>query len=122
MSMGLGMIYNSFQEINSILKKSLSDLSDPKNREYALLVITNFARHETIRKLINSEENMNELFTLFSDIMNIQGEQALQILTNTTFPDGWQDLSKSDLQNAAYQFTYRFCEKFLVFYSEYKDN
>jgi hypothetical protein len=71
MSMGLGMIYNSFQEINSILKKSLSDLSDPKNREYALLVITNFARHETIRKLINSEENMNELFTLFSDIMNI---------------------------------------------------
>jgi len=93
MSMGLGMIYNSFQEINSILKKSLSDLSDPKNREYALLVITNFARHETIRKLINSEENMNELFTLFSDIMNIQGEQALQILSKTTFPDGWQDLT-----------------------------
>ncbi len=72
MSMGLGMIYNSFKEINSILKKSLADLTDPKNREYALLVITNFARHETIRKLINNEENLHELFTLFSDIMNIQ--------------------------------------------------
>ena len=71
MSMGLGMIYNSFKEINSILKKALSDLSEPKNREYALLVITNFARHETIRKLINSEENLNELFTLFGDIINI---------------------------------------------------
>ena len=55
MSMGLGMIYNSFQEINAILKKSLEDLTNPKNREYALLVITNFARHETIRKLINNE-------------------------------------------------------------------
>lgn len=55
MSMGLGMIYNSFQEINAILKSSLSDLSNHKNREYALLVITNFARHETIRKLINNE-------------------------------------------------------------------
>jgi hypothetical protein len=95
--MGLGMIYNSFQEINAILKKSLSDLSDPKNREYALLVITNFARHETIRKLINSEENMIELFTLFSDIMNIQREQALTILRETSFPDGYQDLGKSDL-------------------------
>lgn len=36
-----------------------------------MLVITNFARHETIRKLINSEENLNELFTLFGDILNI---------------------------------------------------
>ncbi len=71
MSMGLGMIYNSFKEINQILKRSLYDLNDPKNREYALLVITNFARHETIRKLINSEENLNELFTLFGDILNI---------------------------------------------------
>ena len=74
MSMGLGMTYNSFQEINHILKRSLANLSDPKNQEYALLVITNFARHETIRKLINSEENLAELFTLFSDIMNIQAE------------------------------------------------
>lgn len=71
MSMGLGMIYNSFSEINAILKKSLSDLSTKKNREYALLVITNFSRHETIRKLINNEENLNELFTLFTDIVNI---------------------------------------------------
>lgn len=80
MSMGLGMIYNSFQEINQILKRSLADLQDPKNQEYGLLVITNFARHETIRKLINSEENMAELFTLFSDIMNIQAEHALKAL------------------------------------------
>ena len=71
MSMGLGMIYNSFSEINEILKNSLLDLSNEKNKEYALLVITNFARHETIRKLINNEENLNELFTIFSDIMNI---------------------------------------------------
>ena len=71
MSMGLGMIYNSFSEINEILKKSLSDLSNAKNKEYALLVITNFARHETIRKLINNEGNLNELFTIFADIMNI---------------------------------------------------
>ncbi len=74
MSMGLGMIYNSFQEINQILKRSLEDLTNPKNREYALLVITNFARHETIRKLINNEENLAELFTLFSDILNIQAD------------------------------------------------
>jgi len=52
----------------------LSNLNDPKNQEYALLVITNFARHETIRKLINTEENLAELFNLFSDIMNIQSE------------------------------------------------
>ena len=97
MSMGLGMIYNSFQEINSILKKSLHDLSDAKNREYALLVITNFARHETIRKLINSEDNLNELFTLFSDIMDIQREHALRILGDTTFPGGYQELAKTDL-------------------------
>lgn len=71
MSMGLGMIYTSFHDINSILKTSLKDLTNPKNREYALLVITNFARHETIRKLINTEENLNELFTLFSDILKI---------------------------------------------------
>lgn len=61
MSMGLGMIYNSFSEINTILKKSLKDLDNPKNKEYALLVITNFARHETIRKLINNENNFEEL-------------------------------------------------------------
>ena len=72
MSMGLGMIYNSFSEINGILKSALSDLSNEKNKEYALLVITNFARHETIRKLINNEENLNELFTIFSDILKIQ--------------------------------------------------
>jgi hypothetical protein len=102
MSMGLGMIYNSFQEINQILKRSLADLQDPKNQEYGLLVITNFARHETIRKLINSEENMAELFTLFSDIMNIQAEHALKALNETTFPDGYCDLSKSELQTSAY--------------------
>lgn len=122
MSMGLGMIYDSFKEINSILKRSLYDLNDPKNREYALLVITNFARHETIRKLINSEENLNELFTLFGDILSIQSEQALSVINNTTFPGGYQDLGKTDLQLAAYQFIQRFCEKFLVFYTEYKDN
>lgn len=122
MSMGLGMIYDSFQEINAILKKSLTDLTDPKNKEYALLVITNFARHETIRKLINSEENLTELFTLFSDILNIQNEQALKVINDTTFPGNYQDLSKTDLQLASYQFVYRFCEKFLVFYTEYKDN
>lgn len=72
MSMGLGMIYNSFQEINSILKQSLTDLTNSKNREYALLVITNFARHETIRKLVNNEQNLNELFTLLHEIMKIQ--------------------------------------------------
>ncbi len=87
MSMGLGMIYNSFQEINAILKRSLSDLSDEKNREYALLVITNFSRHETIRKLINTEDNMVELFTLFCDIMQIQSEQALKTIESTEFPD-----------------------------------
>ena len=58
MSMGLGMIYTSFSEINTILKNSLTDLSNPKNKEYALLVITNFARHETIRKLVNNQENL----------------------------------------------------------------
>ena len=71
MSMGLGMIYNSFSEINGILKSALADLSNDKNKEYALLVITNFARHETIRKMINNEENLNELFSIFSDIMSI---------------------------------------------------
>jgi hypothetical protein len=74
MSMGLGMIYNSFSEINAILKHALSDLDSTKNREYALLVITNFARHETIRKLINSETNLNELFSLFEDILKIQSD------------------------------------------------
>lgn len=97
MSMGLGMIYNSFQEINAILKRSLTDLSDAKNREYALLVITNFSRHETIRKLINTEENMIELFTLFSDIMQIQAEQALKTIEETEFPDNYCDLSKNEL-------------------------
>jgi hypothetical protein len=97
MSMGLGMIYTSFKEINAILKKALADLTDPKNREYALLVLTNFARHETIRKLINTEENLAELFTLFGDICAIQGDQALSVLDATTFPNGYQDLTKSDL-------------------------
>ena len=86
------------------------------------MVITNFARHETIRKLINNEENLVELFTLFGDIINIQNEQALKVINETTFPNNYQDLEKSDLQLAAYQFIYRFCEKFLVFYTEYKDN
>ena len=71
MSMGLGMIYNSFQEINIILKASLADLSTSKNQENALLVITNFARYETIRKFINNEENLCDLFTLIEDIMKI---------------------------------------------------
>jgi hypothetical protein len=92
MSMGLGMIYNSFKEINAILKNALSDLNDPKNREYALLVITNFARHETIRKLINSEDSLTELFSLFSDILNIQNEQALKAINETSFPNNYSDL------------------------------
>jgi hypothetical protein len=92
MSMGLGMIYNSFKDINAILKNALSDLNDPKNREYALLVITNFARHETIRKLINSEDNLTELFSLFSDIFNIQNEQALKAINETSFPNNYSDL------------------------------
>lgn len=97
MSMGLGMIYNSFSDINQILKKSLSDLTNEKNREYALLVITNFSRHETIRKLINNEENLSELFTLFADIVRIQNDQAIQVIESTTFPGGYQNLGKSEL-------------------------
>ena len=62
------------------MKKALTDLSNNKNKEYALLVITNFARHETIRKLINNEENLNELFTLFNDIVKIQSDQVLSAL------------------------------------------
>lgn len=122
MSMGLGMIYNSFSEINQILKKSLADLSSEKNREYALLVITNFGRHETIRKLINNEENLSELFTIFADIINIQNDQTIQVIESTTFPGGYQSLDKTELQMAVKQFIGRFCEKFLVFYTEYKDN
>ena len=97
MSMGLGMIYNSFKDINQILKKSLTDLSDPKNQEYALLVVTNFARHETIRKLINSEENLTELFTLFKDIINIPNDEALKALNKTEFPNNYCDITKTDL-------------------------
>ena len=62
------------------MKKALTDLSNNKNKEYALLVITNFARHETIRKLINNEETLNELFTLFTDIVKIQSDQVLSAL------------------------------------------
>jgi hypothetical protein len=85
-------------------------------------VITNFSRHETIRKLINTEDNLAELFTLFADIVRIQNDQAIQVLETTTFPGGYPALCKSDLQMAVKQFIGRFCEKFLVFYTEYKDN
>ena len=85
-------------------------------------MITNFARHETIRKLINSEENLTELFTLFKDIINIPNDEALKALNKTEFPNNYCDITKTDLKLAAFQFIYRFCEKFLVFYTEYKDN
>lgn len=67
----------------------MADLTHDKNKEYALLVITNFARHETIRKLINNEQNLDELFTLFADIMKIQSDQVLQALEKTTFPNNF---------------------------------
>ena len=53
--------------------------------------------------------------------MKISTTQALTALNTTSFPSTYPDLGKSDLQQAVYQFIYRFCEKFLVFYTEYKD-
>ena len=41
--------------IAGVIIAMVGDLTNEKNQEYALLVITNFARHETIRKLINNE-------------------------------------------------------------------
>ena len=102
MSMGLGMIYTSFSEINSILKNALQDLTNKKNKEYALLVITNFARHETIRKLVNNQDNLAELFTIIKDIMNIQTTQVISTFESTEFPEGFQELKKDDLQLAVY--------------------
>ena len=125
MSMGLGMITSSFQEINEILRTSLNDLSNPKNQEYALLVITNFARHETIRKLINNEQNLEELFSLLSAIVKIQTDHVLKSLEGIDFEkdhnDRFPSLEKNDLLVAVTKFIYRFCEKFLVFYTEFKD-
>jgi hypothetical protein len=46
---------------------------------------------------------------------------VLSALDKTTFPNGFHHLQKSDLEKAVYQFIYRFYEKFLVFYTEYKD-
>ena len=54
-------------------------------------------------------------------MVSIQTHQVKNVLTNTTFPDKFVDLKKDDLQLAVYQFVYRFCEKLLVFYTEFKD-
>jgi len=71
--------------------------------------------------LVNNEDNLSDLFTILKDVVLIQSNAVLTDLRNTTFPNGFPSLQKTDLQLAVYQFFYRFCEKLLVFYTEYKD-